>query len=364
MAQNDKFWCAFSKLTKNTSAFVNVLYSYFGSIEKAWNADCSELKEIEKLTERQIKDFLSERDKISPDECIKSINDRGITFLHPECENYPYLLRYINNPPTGLFMLGNLKECNLNKTLAVVGSRRASDYAKTALKKILQGFANTDICIVSGLAEGIDTIAHKTAVENGMKTIAVIGGGFDKLYPKSNKALFEKIINGSGVVMSEYWYDTDAISWHFPARNRIVSGLAKGVLIAEAALKSGAMITANVALEQGKELMCIPGLITNPNTGGIYKLLKSGAAIVTKPEDILFELSWEIKRIKVNLRDKNENCTEQEAVILELLRKDALSPDELIIKTGLDINELLVILMQLELNEQIRQVGGEKYISV
>lgn len=364
MENNDKYWYAFARLTKTASAFVNKVYEHFGSIELAWHAQEYDLWKIEGLQERQIKGFLSERKTINPNQCMDYIKEREIDFIHPEDERYPYLLRHIDNPPTGLFVLGNLELCNLERTLAVVGSRRASENSKTTLRHILEGFANTDVCIVSGLAEGIDTVAHKTAVDNNIKTIAVIGGGFDKLYPKSNAALFNKIINGNGAVLSEYWPDIDAISWHFPVRNRIVSGLSKGVLVAEAAIKSGAMITGKLALEQNKELMCMPGLISNPNTEGIYSLLKTGASLITNTQDIMDTMNWEIKKSQAAQTQTANNLTEEEQLIIDILKKDSLTMDEIIIKTGLNINDLMVILTKLELDGLISQTNGEKYISV
>jgi len=364
MTDNDKYWYAFARLTKTSSVFVNKLYQYFNSIELAWHAQTYDLWKIEGLQPRQINAFLNERKTINPQQCMDYIKKRGIDFIHPEDERYPYLLRHIDNPPTGLFVLGDLSVCNLERTVAVVGSRRASENSKNTLRNILSGLANTDVCIVSGMAEGIDTVAHKTALENNLKTIAVIGGGFDKLYPKSNVPLFNKIINGNGAVLTEYWPDVDAISWHFPVRNRIVSGMSKGVLVAEAALKSGAMITGKLALEQGKELMCMPGLISNPNTEGIYHLIKNGASIVTNAQDILDSLNWQIKAVSTNSVQQKSNLTETEQLITDLIKKDALTFDEIIIKTGLNINDLMVILTKLELDGVISQTNGEKYISV
>lgn len=364
MNNNEKYWYAFARLTKTASAFVNKVYEHFGSIELAWHAQEYDLWEIEGLQERQIKGFLEERKTINPNQCMDYIKEREIDFIHPEDKRYPYLLRHIDNPPTGLFILGDIEICNLERTLAVVGSRRASENSKTTLRNILEGFANTDVCIVSGLAEGIDTVAHKTAVDNNIKTIAVIGGGFDKLYPKSNTALFNKIINGNGAVLTEYWPSIDAISWHFPVRNRIVSGLSKGVLVAEAAIKSGAMITGKLALEQNKELMCMPGLISNPNTEGIYSLLKTGASLITNTQDIIDTMNWVINKTPAKQSSNTNNLTKEENLLLDFLKKDSLTVDEIIIKTGLNINDLMVILTKLELDGLISQTNGEKYISV
>ena len=361
----EKFWCAFSRLTKVSSSFVNTIYNHFGSIELAWNAEAYDLWKIEGLQKRSIEGFLSERKTVNPDECLEYIKEHNIGFIHLQHEKYPYLLKNIDNPPVGLFVLGDLDLCNLDRTLAVVGSRRASENSRNTLRNILSDFADTDICIVSGLAEGIDTVAHKTAVDNNMKTIAVIGGGFNKLYPKSNEQLFNKIIyEQKGAVISEYWMDVDALNWHFPIRNRIVSGLSKGVLVAEAALKSGAMITANLALEQGRELMCMPGLISNPNTQGIYKLIKNGASIVTCSQDILDTLGWQIENSIKKEQTLNIDLTETEKTILDCIKIDALTIDELIIKTNLNINDLMIILTKLELKGIISKTNSDRYTLV
>lgn len=360
---NEKYWCAFTKLKKVSSRFIYTIYKYFGSIELAWNAEAYDLWKIEGLLKRSIESFIEERRTVNPQECLDTIKENNIGFIHLEHSEYPELLRNIDNPPIGLFILGNLKECNLERTLAIVGSRRASENGKNALKGIISGFANSDICIVSGLAEGIDTVAHKSAVEHNIKTIAVIGGGFNKIYPKSNIGLFNKIIKENhGAIISEYWMDDDALSWHFPVRNRIVSGLSKGILVAEAAIKSGAMITANLALEQGRELMCMPGLISNPNTQGVYKLLKNGASMVTCTEDILDAMNWQIDRVKESDTKQYKNLTKEEKEVIESLKIDTLTIDELAIKTNLNINDLMVILTKLELDGVISQTSGEKYI--
>ncbi len=364
MDDKAKYWCAFSKLTKTGSMFVNRVFEHFGSIELAWHAQAYDLWKIDGLRKQSLENFLEERSSINPDEAFEYIKKRGFDFIYPEDERYPYLLKNIDNPPSGLFVVGDLSSCNLERTIAVVGSRKASENARNALRSILSGLHDTDLCIVSGMAEGIDTIAHRTALDNNIKTIAVIGGGFDKIYPKSNIKMFNEIKEGAGAVLTEYWPDVDAISWHFPARNRIVSGLSKGVLVAEAALKSGAMITANLALEQGRELMCMPGLISNPNTEGIYKLIKTGAAVVTNYNDILDAMNWKINSNQEEKKQTLNNFTEEEQLVIDCIQKDMLTLDEIIVKTNLNIADLMVILTKLELDGSISQTNGDKYISL
>ena len=290
---SDKYWIALSSIEEIDSRFIQRLYNYYGDIEKAFNAN--DLSSIDGLSVKKAEHFLRLRDKVNPDKVIGDVLDRGINYLTFDSEKYPYMLKNIDNPPSVLYYKGDLFSCNLERTLAVVGSRRATSYAKEALKKIISELINTDICIVSGLASGIDTTAHVAALDNNLKTIGVIASGFDYTYPAANKELYKKIEEGSGAVVTEYYPTFQPIKFRFPQRNRIVSGLSYGTLVAEASLKSGALITANLTLEQGRELMCIPGLITNPNTEGIYKLLKNGAALVTCAEDILEALGWEVK---------------------------------------------------------------------
>ena len=260
-----------------------------------------------------------------------------------------------------LFYKGDFRRCNLNKTLAIVGSRKASQNAQNTLSKIISEFRGTDICIVSGLATGIDTCAHNSAIKNNLSTIGVIGSGFDYIYPKSNISLFKQIEETHGVVISEYWPSEQPLPWRFPHRNRIVSGLSAGTLVAEAAIKSGALITARLCLEQNRELMCLPGLISNPNTEGVYKLLKDGATLITCAQDILDALDWQIKVSTNTTEQKFVNLTEAEQKIINLIRKEDSTADNLSAVLNLDFSELMVNLTTLELNGYIRQTDGDKY---
>lgn len=365
MLNSKKYWIAFAALEKTGSVFIQKLFEHFSDIELAWKADISELLLIDKITKKQLDSFLSERVKISPDKCLDFILASDFEFITYDDNNYPELLRHIYNPPMTLFVAGDVNSCNLNRTIAVVGSRKASENSKEILNKIIADLGGTDICIVSGLASGIDTTAHHAAIDAGLKTIGVIGGGFNHIYPSSNRNLFKQIKDQHGAILSEYWPTFEPIAWRFPHRNRIVSGLSRGTLVAEAAIKSGALITAKLCLEQGRELMCIPGLISNPNTEGIYKLLKDGAHLVTSSDDILNALNWEIKREYPNKNlGKNDSLNINEKLVLDAILRDSLNIDDLIIKTNLNIADLMVILTNLEIRGLIKQTDGEKYISL
>ncbi len=356
----DKYWIAFSAIEQIDSPFIQRLYNYFGDIEKAYNAELSELSQIDGLSVKKVETFLKERKKIAPDKVLEEVNKRNIKFYTLENDKYPKLLKQITNPPAVLYYKGDIESCNLERTLAVVGSRKASYHAKDAVSTIFSELKDTDICIVSGLAAGIDTAAHNYAIENNIKTIGVIASGFDYIYPSSNKQLYQKIEKNGGCIITEYYPTFQPLKFRFPQRNRIVSGISYGTLVAEASLKSGALITANLTLEQGRELMCIPGLISNPNTEGIYKLLKNGATLVTKAEDILEALGWEIKQSE-QLKMDLSNLTENEQKILDTLEVEEKGFDEISAITKINTEDLLINLTTMELKGIIKQVTGDRY---
>lgn len=360
---NYKYWIAFSSIEQIDSRFIKRLYDYFGDIEKAFNCSLEDLKNIDGLSIKKAQNFIQCRDKIDIDKVFATVETKGINFLTLEDENYPYMLKNIENPPVVLYYKGKLFECNLGKTLAVVGSRKTSSGARDNLRKIISGLGNTDICIVSGLASGIDTVAHASAIENNLKTIGVIASGFDYVYPSQNKTLYENIENGYGAVVTEYYPTFEPIKFRFPQRNRIVSGLSYGTLVVEASLRSGALITANLTLEQGRELMCMPGDISNPNTQGIYKLLKNGATMVTEGNDILDALGWE--RTEDNPTQLTlPTLTPDEEKIYNNIKIEERGIDELSTLTGLSLDNLLMNLTTMELKGMIKQVNGDRYRAV
>lgn len=355
-----KYWVGLSSIEKIDSLFILKIYEHFGDIERAFNASKSELSEIEGLSVKKAEYFLDIRSKLNLDEIFEAVEKRGIKVLTFDDDKYPKLLKEISNPPAVLYYKGDLFSCNLEKTLAVVGSRRASFNGKESLKKIINGLENTDICIVSGLASGIDTVSHQFAIDNNLKTIGVIASGFDFTYPSSNKHLYDEIINGKGAIITEYYPTFEPLKYRFPQRNRIVSGISYGTLVAEAALKSGALITANVTLDQGRELMCIPGLITNPNTEGIYKLLKTGANLVTDSDDVLNALGWEIVKDNHNFEESDDLAIDEKK-ILYTINIEPKGFDEIQAETKLPTDSLLIALTKLELMGRLEQIVGDRY---
>ena len=356
-----KFWTAFASIEQLDSTFIQRLYNYFGDIETAWNATLSDLKQIEGLSVRKTENYIEKKKGVNPELTLEFVQNKGINILTYDDDKYPFMLRQISNPPMTLFYKGDLFSCNLDRTLAFVGSRRASFAGKEAVKSIISDLGNTDITIVSGLAAGIDAVSHESAITNNLKTIGVIASGFDFVYPSSSKYLYEKMENGCGAVVTEYYPTFEPIKFRFPQRNRIVTGLSYGTVVGEAAMKSGALISANLTLEQGRELMCIPGAINNINTEGIYKLLKDGATMVTKGEDVLNALNWTIERVNVSQKEVL-NLDEVTQLIFDIIGVEPKGFDEIQIYTGLSTEELLVRLTEMELSGLIEQVEGDRYL--
>lgn len=360
---NEKFWVALSSIEQLNSEFILRLYNHFQDIERAFYVTYNDLKEIDGISKKKAEAFLNLRDKLNLDNTYNYVIDNDIEVLTYENPNYPRMLKEINNPPAVLYVKGDLKVCNLDKTVAVVGSRKASFNGKESIKLVLKELANTDICIVSGLASGIDATAHHSAIDNNLKTIGVIASGFDFTYPESNRALYQSIQHGAGAVITEYYPTFEPLKFRFPERNRIVTGLSYGTIVVEAAIKSGALISANLTLEQGRELMCIPGLISNPNTKGIYKLIKNGATIVTEGEDILNALNWEVK-IPEQKKLFFADLTEDEQKVISAIEVEPKVFDNIQKETNIQTDDLLACLTTLELKGIIKQVEGDRYQKV
>jgi DNA processing protein len=282
-----------------------------------------------------------------------------IKTLTIEDKNYPKILKKIPNPPKILYIKGDLKL--EGPTLAVVGTRRCSNYGKRVTVEIVGQLAESGFMIVSGMARGIDTLAHRTALEKNGKTIAVLGSGVDKesIYPKENIKLAEKIAQ-SGAVISEFPPKTPGFKSNFPKRNRIISGLSLGVLVVEGKLKSGALITARCAFAQKRKVFAVPGSIYSPNSGACHFLIKKGAKLVESAQDILKEFNV-LKEIK---RKEIEGETEEEKIILSTLKREALHIDQIIETTNLSPPKVMATLTILESKNKIKNLGGNVFVIV
>ncbi len=291
---------------------------------------------------------------------VKQMCDLEVRLISFWDQDYPELLRTIHDPPALIYLRGQLprEDC-----FAIVGSRRATPGGLATTRKLAAELARHDICIVSGLARGIDSMAHSGALEADGKTIAVLGCGIDRIYPPENRRLHQHILQHNAII-TEYPPGTPPLPGHFPGRNRIISGLSLGVLIVEAAEKSGSLITGDFALEQGRELFAIPGTLHDKNSYGTNRLLKEGAHLVTDTQDILQAL-WP-GRISGKERHRQENFADQLSgpalAVYQLLGCEPLHGDEIARKCGLTPMELSAILLDLELQDGIKALPGHHYI--
>ncbi len=277
-------------------------------------------------------------------------------------KEYPKTLKQITGPPKQLYCRGNLNLLN-TFCFGVVGTRKLTNYGKEATTAIINGLSGNDITIVSGLALGIDAIAHQTALDNGLPTIAVLGAGIDDetIYPGENFKLAKNILKNEGLIISEYPTKTSGFKSNFPARNRIISGLSKGVLIIEAPEKSGALITARYATEQNRDIFALPGNIFSINSQGPNMLIRKGAKPVFSAEDIIGAY---YQNLQFDLKPKKNISTKDpvEKKILDILNEmGELSSDEIIRATELEVSPILSAISMLEIKNKIKNLGNGKY---
>jgi DNA processing protein len=344
----------------------NRLLEYFKDPAGLWDASEEELRKISFLNGGSVCRLLDKNLREDVSRHIENINKYGIKVINIQEEIYPECLKNIYDPPVALYVRGSLLKDE--KAVAVVGSRNASLYGLTMAERLSYDLAGYGITIVSGMARGIDASAQKGALKAGGRTIAVLGCGLDKAYPAENKELMERIAQ-TGAVISEYLPGVPPLPQNFPARNRIISGLSMGTVIIEANEKSGSLITANFALEQGREVFAVPGNITSPVSRGTNKLIKDGAKIVTCAEDILEEFIFYQRTYNTNcqgIKEKKEEnifkgLDENERRLVEHLRNEPLHIDVLSKQSGLGIQLVNSALVMLELKGVVEQMPGKVY---
>lgn len=263
-------------------------------------------------------------------------------------EEFPESLRNLKKIPNRLYFQGNINILNQNG-IAVIGTRECSEYGKRWCEKFVKELLEYDLVVISGMARGIDTIAHKTALKYGGKTIAVLPSGFNNIYPKENLELYEQIIANDGLIISEYMPEVEPSSNRFLERNRIVSGLSIGTLVIEAEYRSGTSVTARMTKEQGKLVFCIPGSLDNKKSIGTNRLIQNGANLVTKVEDIVENYNLK-KKIKIGIKDE----------ILDILSDEPIDFNELLKNSNLKINEFMAKITMLELEGYIKRLPGNR----
>lgn len=367
MQKDIKFWNAINLIGGIGPARFKKLISFFSDMEAAWSANAVDLKQIGFL-ETDIRIFLEQRKKINPDIELKKLQKENIQILTVKDAEYPKLLKEIFDPPAILYIKGNFQDTDQPK-IGIVGTRKMSDYGKQITEELAFDLAKAGVIIVSGLALGIDAVAHEMSVKANQKTFAVLGTGINSanIYPRNNFLLAQKIIETDGAIISEFPFGTPGLAQNFPQRNRIISGLSHGVLVIEAPENSGALITARFALEQNRDVFACPGQIYSQNSIGTNKLIKDGAHLITCANDIIEELSLNTLLPKNSLKSLQKKSdiapqnTEEEK-IFNSLTKEPKHIDLLAQTTKMPTPKLLAHLTAMELSSKVKNIGGMRYI--
>lgn len=279
-------------------------------------------------------------------------------------DEFPEKLRIIKDSPKRLYLLGNEK-LMFEDSFAVIGTRKISQYGIMCCEKIVSELVLKDIVITSGMAIGTDTLAHQIALDSNSKTIAVLGGGFDYIYPKENIKLFERILENDGLIISEYPPNEKYKSEYFPKRNRIISAISIGVLVIEATYRSGTSITVNYAKQQGKKIFAVPGRIDSKYSYGVHEILKNGGILTTESKDIIEafpQFANKKRKTSAEIRKNSRNINKKYEQIIEILEEGAKGFDEILYKSKLDRTEVLNILFEMQLEEIIEEKIGDGYI--
>lgn len=350
------------------------LLEKFGSAGNVFHATRGELETL-RLRAETVESILKREFHDKAAEELEKLRELGGDVLILDDGSYPSLLREIADPPITLYVKGAFAACFDAPCVGVIGSRKCSTYGENASQMLARDLAENGVCVVSGLARGIDTAAHRGALSAKGKTIAVLGTGIDNVYPKENKRLTEEILEAGGAIVSQFPLQTPPLKDNFPYRNRIISGLSYGVLLVEASERSGSLITARLAMEQNREVMAVPGNITSRNSFGTNYLIKSGAKLVQQWQDVVAELPQEISAAilppKLNEKQTPESeqpklapagLSEGERAIWVLLSADEPKHiDELLATSELSFGDLNSSIVGLDLKDLIRSLPGNHY---
>ncbi len=292
------------------------------------------------------------------DSQLKYIETNNIKVTDYFCDDYPEMLKNMDSPPLILYIKGSFKNTQL--PLAVVGTRYPSGYGERVVKYLIPYLIKSGFSIISGMAKGIDSLAHKEAIKNNGYTVAVLGSGIDVIYPEENRALYNDILN-NGCIISEFPLHTAPTKYNFPQRNRIIAGLSKGTLVVEADIKSGSLITARLTEELSKPIFAVPGEIFSKRSKGTNKLIAQGSIAVNDIEAILSYFYIELKKeIEKTKKEIDKNLSEDELKIIKMLEAD-MSIDELLLKTGMEISTLSNTLFDLEIKGLIKHTPSDTY---
>lgn len=359
MQQHDpRYWIGFQLVPRMGPVRTRQLVEILGSPGAAWHASERELRATG-LPADACTAITRTRAEIDLDHELAKMEKHGVVAVSIDHPEYPRLLQHIPSQPTVIYMKGSYAPAD-DLAIGIVGTRRSTTYGADMTRKIASGLAEAGVTVVSGLARGIDTHAHIAALEAGGRTLAVCACGLDRIYPPQNRRLAERIIE-NGALISEYPVGVPPDGRNFPARNRIISGLSRGVLVVEAPGRSGALITTSFALEQGRDVYAVPGSALSRQSEGCHELIRSGATLVTSAEHILEDLNVEASQSAVQSRMVLPE-TDSEKLLLSCIGAEPRHINELSMDTGLPIHEASGTLLTMELKGLIRQTGAQHYV--
>ena len=361
MVDNPKlYWIGFNLVKGIGAVRFRALLDFFGDPARAWQAPSDALANAG-LSPKIIDNLVKIRTQVSLELVWERIQAASIDVLTWDDDAYPTLLKEIDQPPPVLYVKGSLLPAD-QWAVAVVGTRRTTPYGRQVAEEVGQVLAQSGVTVVSGLAVGVDTLAHQAAIKAGGRTLAVLGSGVDNIYPPGNRRLAEEVIT-HGALISDYPPGTPPDAANFPARNRIISGLARAVVVVEAGETSGALITANFALEQGRDVFAVPGSIYAPQSKGTNRLVQQGASPLLSPQDVLEMLNMTMV-VEHNAARVVLPTDAVEAALYQVLGAEPLHVDELRLAANLPIEKVTAALTMMELKGMVRQVGGMHYVAV
>lgn len=350
------YWVAFKNVSGLGPVRFQRLLETFGSMQEAWHADTGRLLQV--ADRRLVELLVAQRRRIDPSEEYANLLADGVQVITLRDDRYPDLLREISAPPPVLFARGDLLPTD-RRAVAVVGTRRLTRYGKDLAYSMGRDLARAGVTVVSGLARGVDGIAHAAALEAGGRTIAVMGNGVKRVYPPEHRSLAAQIVE-HGAVLSDFHPEAPPDGPNFPARNRLISGLALGVVVIEAPQRSGALITVDFAADQGREVFALPGAVTSAASAGCLRILRDGARLVRSADDVLedLRLGEAPKQLAI---DTTMVLDESSRRVLSVLTGEPRHIDEISASTDMEITSLSAMLMTLELQGLVRNVGAQYY---
>ena len=353
-----RYWLGFHLIPGVGAARLTRLIDHFGTVEDAWRASERELRAAG-LPQEVAGTVVAQRQRLDLDRELDRLDQSGVSALTLEDNDYPRMLRHISSPPPILYVRGQLLPTD-EVAIGIVGTRRSTTYGSDMAQRISRELSSAGVTVVSGLALGIDTAAHRAVIDAGGRTIAVFGCGLDTIYPPRNRQLAEQIM-GQGALVSEYPLGTKPDARNFPARNRIISGLSKGVVVIEAPMKSGALITTAFAADQGRDVYAVPGSALSANSAGCHELIRNGATLVTSATQILEALDV----VSVEAHTQSRMLlpeTDAERILYAIVGAVPRHVDELAHESGLAIHEAGGTLLAMELKGLVRQSGAQHYV--